>query len=196
MIDLVQVITGAGYLGISLVIFAESGLFFGFFLPGDSLLFAAGLAASRDVFDIYALTALCAVCAIAGDSAGYAFGRKVGPKIFTRDDSFLFKKKYVEQTKQFYDKYGKKTIILARFVPIVRTFAPILAGVGEMKYSEFISYNIIGGLFWTVGILTAGYTLGQTVPGIDQYLLPIILAIIVVSVLPGVWEIWKGRKEK
>lgn len=183
-----------GTVGVVAIIFAESGLFFGFFLPGDSLLFTAGLLSSQGYIDFWPLLLLCAAAAIFGDSVGYAFGRKVGPKLFVREDSRFFKKAYLERTKVFYERHGKKTIILARFVPIVRTFAPILAGVGGMHYKTFLSYNIIGGLGWTVGLLSLGYVLGKTVPDIDRYLLPIILLIIILSMIPNAVEFIRSRR--
>ncbi|PIP68968.1 hypothetical protein CO033_00210 [Candidatus Nomurabacteria bacterium CG_4_9_14_0_2_um_filter_32_10] len=183
-IDLPILVKTIGYLGIFFIIFAESGLFLGFFLPGDSLLFTAGLLASQGYFNITLLILLTTFGAILGDQIGYLFGKKVGPKIFTRDDSFYFKKKYINDAENFYQKYGKKTIIIARFVPIIRTFVPILAGVGNMHYRTFITYNIIGGLLWGLGIPLLGYFLGQQIPDIDAYLLPIILVIILISILP------------
>ena len=183
-----------GLVGVIAVVFAESGLFFGFFLPGDSLLFTAGLVASQGYINFWLLILLAPIAAIAGDSVGYAFGRKIGTKLFSKEDSLFFKKAYVDKTKAFYEKHGKKTIILARFVPIVRTFAPILAGVGEMEYKVFLSYNIFGGLFWTLAMLIMGFLLGKTVPNIDHYILPIVLAIIFISLLPSVIEFWKSRR--
>lgn len=162
-----------GLAGVVAIVFAESGLFVGFFLPGDSLLFTAGLLASQGHFNIVLLWAGCMAGAILGDSVGYAFGRKVGPRIFTREDSFFFHKRHIERTQAFYAKYGKKTIVLARFVPIVRTFAPILAGVGQMEYRTFLVYNIAGGIGWSTVMIFLGFGLGSAVPGIDQYLLPL-----------------------
>jgi membrane-associated protein len=188
------IIQTVGLLGVWGVIFAESGLFFGFFLPGDSLLFTAGFLASQGLLNIWILVAGCAMAAIVGDSVGYWFGRQVGPKIFSRDDSFFFNKKHLERTKTFYNHYGKKTIILARFVPIVRTFAPILAGVGEMSYATFLSYNIIGGLLWTLGLTFGGFLLGSLIPNAEKYLTLIILAIIIVSFIPAVIEVLRSRK--
>ena len=183
-----------GMFGVVAIIFAESGLFFGFFLPGDSLLFTAGLLSSQGYIDFWPLLFFCAAAAIAGDSVGYAFGRHVGPKLFVREDSRFFKKAYLERTKTFYEKHGKKTIILARFVPIVRTFAPILAGVGAMKYRTFVSYNVIGGLLWTVGLIALGFVLGKTVPDIDRYLVPIVLLIVFLSMIPNTLEFIKSRR--
>ncbi len=183
-----------GLVGIFAVVFAESGLFFGFFFPGDSLLFTAGLLASQGHFNILLLWLGCMAAAIIGDSVGYAFGRKVGPKLFSREDSFFFHKKHIERTKAFYEKYGKKTVVLARFVPVVRTFAPILAGVGDMEYRTFLSYNIVGGVLWATLLVFLGFILGSTVPDIDRYLLPIIVVIIAISFVPIVWEWWKTRR--
>lgn len=182
-----------GLLGVFAIVFAESGLFFGFFLPGDSLLFTAGLVASQGHFNVILLWLGCMVCAILGDSVGYAFGKKVGPRIFFREDSFFFHKKHIDRTRVFYEKHGKKTIILARFVPIVRTFAPILAGVGRMEYHTFLSYNIIGGALWSTLLIFLGYGLGTLIPSIDRYLLPIVLLIIILSFLPIVREWVKNR---
>jgi membrane-associated protein len=187
-IDIMALVQAVGYIGMFAIIFAESGLFFGFFLPGDSLLFTAGLLASQGLFNYYALAIIFAVSAILGDSVGYWFGKKVGPKIFNKEDSFFFQKKHVERTRNFYEKYGTKTIVLARFVPIVRTFAPILAGVGEMKYKTFLKYNVVGGLLWGVGVSFLGYYLGSKIPGIENYLTLIIIAIIVTSFLPIIFE--------
>lgn len=185
-IDLPILIKTIGYLGISLIVFAESGLFFGFFLPGDSLLFTAGLLASQGYFNIILLVFLINLAAILGDQVGYLFGFKIGPKIFNHDDSFFFKKKYITDAENFYKKYGKKAVLLARFMPIIRTFIPILAGVGKMHYSTFVTYNIIGALMWGAGITLLGYYLGQKIPNIDTYLIPIILLIIFISILPTI----------
>lgn len=192
-IDPAFLVTTFGLIGIFAIVFAESGLFFGFFLPGDSLLFTAGLLASQGHFNVVLLWVGCMVFAIAGDSVGYAFGKKVGPKIFSREDSFFFHKKHVERTNAFYEKHGKKTIILARFVPIVRTFAPILAGVGQMEYRTFVTYNVIGGVLWSTLLIFLGFILGSVIPSIDRYLLPIILLIIVLSLVPIIIE-WIKQK--
>ena len=188
------IIQTVGLLGIWAIIFAESGLFFGFFFPGDSLLFTAGFLASQGFLNIWVLAIGCAIFAILGDSVGYWFGRKIGPKIFTRENSFFFNRKHIDRTKSFYDHYGKKTIILARFVPIVRTFAPILAGVGEMSYKTFLSYNIIGGLVWTLGMTFGGFTLGRLLPNAEKYLTLIIIAIILTSFIPAIVEVVRSRR--
>lgn len=193
-LDLIALIQTIGYLGIFAIVFAESGLFFGFFFPGDSLLFTAGLLASQGFLDVRVLVILAMLGAILGDSVGYWFGAKVGPKIFTREDSFFFHKRHVERTHNFYLKYGAKAVVLARFVPIVRTFTPILAGVGTMPYVTFLKFNIIGGVLWGAGVTLLGYFLGTTIPGIEAYLLPIVIAIIVASFIPIVVELIKNKK--
>jgi len=192
--DLVELIKAAGYLGLFGIIFAESGLFIGFFLPGDSLLFTAGFLASQGFLNITLLILILAAAAVLGDSVGYAFGRKIGPALFTKEDSLLFNKAHLERAKIFFEKYGRKTIILARFLPIVRTFVPILAGVGNMRYHVFFAFNVIGGLLWAAGVPLLGYFLGATIPGVDQYLVPIIAAIVVISVLPTAIHILRDRE--
>lgn len=191
MFDLITLIKTAGYLGIVGILFAESGLFIGFFLPGDSLLFTAGFLASQGYLHIIPLMFLSFLAAVAGDSVGYTFGRRVGPAIFKREDSLLFHKDHLERARVFYERHGGKAVILARFMPIVRTFAPILAGVGRMRYGMFLAYNIIGGLLWTIGLSGLGYFLGNTIPDVDKYLLPIILGIIILSVAPSIIHVLK-----
>lgn len=194
MFDIVALIEWGGYVGLAAIIFAESGLFFGFFLPGDSLLFTAGFLASQGYLNIWILAPLLFIAAVAGDSIGYAFGYRVGPALFSRADSRFLKKEYLVRTEHFFEKYGSRAIIIARFIPIVRTFTPILAGVGKMRYATFLSFNIIGAGLWALGLTYLGYFLGSVIPGIDQYLLPIILAIIIISVLPPCYEYWKSRR--
>jgi membrane-associated protein len=191
-----HLIEAVGLLGIVIVVFAESGLFFGFFLPGDSLLFTAGLFAAQGTFNIFWLVVLVALAAIAGDSVGYMFGKKVGPALFTREDSFFFHKKHAEHAKAFYQKYGKKTIILARFIPIVRTFAPIVAGIGDMAYKTFVSFNVIGGIAWTCILTLSGYFLGRVFPQIQHYLNYVIVFIIVISFIPIAVEWLKERRKR
>jgi len=196
MFDLIALIKAAGYLGLFGIIFAESGLFFGFFFPGDSLLFTAGFLASKGFLNIYLLIAITFLAAVLGDNTGYWFGKKTGPKIFTRENSLLFHKDHIIKAENFFKKYGPKTIIFARFVPIVRTFAPILAGVGKMHYQTFFIYNLVGGALWTAGLSLLGYFLGQLVPSIDKYLLPIVALIIIISVLPNIYQILKIKFKK
>jgi len=194
--NLINLIKAVGLLGVFIIVFAESGLLIGFFLPGDSLLFTAGFLASQGYFSVALLIILSFIAAVTGDSVGYAFGKNIGPKLFKREDSLLFKKDNIKKAQSYYDKYGVKTIILARFIPIVRTFAPIVAGIGTMKYSTFLTYNIIGGLIWTAGVSLAGFFLGSLIPNVDKYLLPIILLIIFISALPPIIEILKSRFKK
>ena len=195
-IDLVSLIKAAGYVGIFLIVFAESGLLIGFFLPGDSLLFTAGFLTSQGYLHIIPLATLTFIAAVLGDYFGYAFGRKVGPAIFTKEDSLLFSKDHIKKAQDYYEKYGAKTIVLARFIPVVRTFAPIVAGVGEMKYSTFFAYNLIGGLIWGLGMPLLGFFLGSTIPNIDRYLVPIILFIIVASMIPPFWHFFKEKHHR
>ncbi len=196
MFNLISLIKTFGYLGIFAVIFAESGLFIGFFFPGDSLLFTAGFLASQGFLNIWILMGLVFAGAVLGDSVGYAFGYRVGPMIFKREDSFIFHKDNLEYAKKFYEKYGKKTIILARFMPAVRTFAPILAGVGKMDYAVFLPFNVIGGFLWGVGLPWLGYYLGSTIPDVDKYLILIVLAIIVLSIAPTAWHVLRDRNTR
>ncbi|HEX7724453.1 MAG TPA: VTT domain-containing protein [Candidatus Paceibacterota bacterium] len=183
-----------GPLSVIAVVFLETGFFFGFFLPGDSLLFTAGLLASQGHMSITWLTIGVFVAAVAGDSVGYAFGKKVGPALFSREDSKIFKREHLAHTQHFYEKYGARTIILARFIPIVRTFAPIVAGVGAMEYKKFIKYNLIGAFIWTVVVVGLGYGFGRAIPDPDKYLLPAIGVIILISAFPALRELWKRRR--
>jgi len=193
MLSLETALPIIGYVGITAIIFAESGLLIGFFFPGDSLLFTAGFLASQGIFDIRLLCALSFIAAVTGDSVGYWFGHKVGRKIFQREDSILFHSHNLKRAEQFYEKHGGKTIILARFMPVIRTFAPVLAGVGVMKYQKFILYNIVGGAIWGIGVPLAGFFLGNAVPGVDKYLVPIVIGIVFLSVLPGVIHALKRK---
>ncbi|HMF82578.1 MAG TPA: VTT domain-containing protein [Acidimicrobiia bacterium] len=180
-----------------LIIFAETGLLIGFFLPGDSLLFTAGILASQGNLNIAVIAIGCFLAAVIGDQVGYTIGRRAGPALFRRPDSRVFKQKYVDRTKEFFEKHGPKTILLARFVPIVRTFAPVLAGVGEMSRRTFSTYNVVGGFIWAVGVTVAGYVLGEAIgEDIDKYLLPIIAVIIVLSILPPAIEALRERRRK
>jgi membrane-associated protein len=193
--NLIEFIKAVGYTGVFAVIFAETGIFLGFFLPGDSLLFVAGFLASQGFLNIWVLTSLLFIAAVTGNILGYVFGYKIGPAIFNKEDSLLFKQSHVKKAQVFYDKYGGKVVMIARFIPIVRTFAPILAGVAKMNKSVFLFYNIVGALVWTLGLTLLGFWLGNVIPNIDHYLLPIVGAIIFVSILPGIIGYLQERKK-
>lgn len=182
--DLILIIKAIGLIGVFIIVFAESGLFFGFFLPGDSLLFSAGLIASQGLFNIWVLVLICSIGAVLGDSVGYWMGKRMGRKLFDRDAGFFFRKSRVKAAEEFYARHGIYTIVLARFVPIIRTFAPIVAGIGAMKYRTFLSYNIVGGIAWVAIVLSLGYFLGKVIPNPDMYILPIVVGIIILSLLP------------
>lgn len=194
--DLIELIKTVGYLGMFFIVFAESGLFFGFFLPGDSLLFTAGLLASQGLFNIWLLLLLLVVAAIAGDSAGFWTGRKLGGWLMKQKDTFFFQKHHLLKAQTFYEKHGGKTLILARFIPAIRTFAPIVAGMANMHYNTFLSYNVLGGFLWAIGMTLLGYFLGTVIPDVDKYLLPIIGVIVVVSVIPAVLHMRADTEHK
>ena len=189
-----------GYLGLFFIVFAESGLFFGFFLPGDSLLLTAGLFAYKGEFgmNLWVLLPLLFVAAVLGDNVGYWFGRKAGPLLFSREESLFFRRKNLLAAKAFYDKHGGKTIVLARFMPFIRTFAPIVAGAVEMEYRRFWLFNLIGGFVWAVGVTLAGYGLGSLFPPevLDKYFLLIVVIVIFLSVLPTAIHIWKDSRHE
>ena len=191
---LIPIIKLIGYPGIAAVIYLESGVFFGFFLPGASLLFTAGLLSSQGYFNVWILIPLVTIAAILGDNTGYWFGNKVGIKLFLRPNSRFFKHEHLVQAKDFYDRHGAIAIMLARFIPIVRTFAPIIAGIVEMRYATFVFYNIIGALAWASGTTFLGYFLGARFPSIDRYLLVIVLIIVIVTTVPLFFEIWRRQK--
>ena len=193
--DLPALIQWAGYVGLTAIIFIETGLFFGFFLPGDSLLVTAGLLASQGFsLDVYLLGALLNVAAIAGDNTNYWIGRYMGPRVFTRDESLFFRRRHVERAHDFYVRHGAKTIVLARFMPIIRTFAPLVAGVARMSYKTFVTYSVLGGTLWIWSMLFVGYFLGRLVPGIDKHIEKVIIVVIFLSILPGIIGWLKERK--
>jgi len=197
--DLMSFIRNIGLFGVYGVIFAESGLLVGFFLPGDSLLFTAGLLASPTfgLFNIWALFFGAWVSAVAGDNVGYEFGKRVGRKLFRKEKSLFFNPENVMKAQEFYEKHGGKAIVLARFMPIVRTFAPIVAGIGHMDHKRFTLFNFIGGTLWTFGMIFAGYSLGNIIPAdeVDKYLLPIVAGIILISVIPPLYHVYKENKK-
>ncbi len=164
------------------------------FLPGDSLLFTAGFLASQGALQIIPLALICFVAAVTGDSVGYAIGHSLGRRLYTRPDSRLFRREHLARAEDFFARHGGKAIVFARFVPVVRTFVPVVAGAGAMRYPHFIGFNILGGFLWAVGVAVAGYFLGNTIPGVDRYLLPIVAAIVVLSVLPAGWQWWRSSR--
>lgn len=193
-LDPLAIVRAGGYAGLALLVFAESGLLIGIFLPGDSLLFAAGLLAASGLFSPGLLAVTVVAAAILGDSTGYWFGKEVGARFLNRPDGPFFKHEYIERTQKFYKKYGARAVVLARFVPVVRTLAPILAGVGRMKYSKFLSYNALGGFAWGAGMVAVGYFLGALLPNSEHYILPLSLGIIVLSFLPILWNVVRGKR--
>lgn len=194
--DLTALIKSLGYIGIFVAIFAESGLLVGAVLPGDSLLFTAGFLASQGVLSFPFLLIVVFIAAVLGDNVGYATGNRYGDKVFKKDDSLVFNKEYIKKSQDFFARHGGKALILARFTPIVRTFAPILAGVGNMHYRKFFAYNLAGALLWAVGITSLGYFLGNAIPNVDHYILPAIAIIILVSVAPSVVHILKDKNNR
>jgi len=185
-----------GYVVLAVIVFTETGLLVGFFLPGDSLLITAGLVAATGYLNIWWLNGLLIVAAVAGDSVGYAIGRRLGPRLFTRPKSLLFNPRHVERTRAFYARHGAKTIVIARFVPIVRTFAPVVAGVGQMEYRTFVFYNVAGGVGWVTSMTWAGYLLGQVVPNIGERIHIVVAVVIVLSVIPIVVELVRERRRR
>lgn len=194
--DLVYLIETIGYLGLFAIIFAESGLLIGFFLPGDSILFTAGFLAAKGILSLPILLVTCFVAAVLGDNVGYAFGYRIGKRLFQRKDSLFFHKQNVLKAQKFYEKHGAKTIVIARFMPVVRTFAPIVAGIGTMHYRTFVIYNLVGGILWALGLNIAGYFLGSLIPDVDRYLLPIIIFIVVASIAPSMIQIFKDPQHR
>ena len=189
---LIGLIRSGGYLVLAVIVFAETGLFVGFFLPGDSLLFLAGLVAAKGFFNVAFLVALLSVMAIVGDAVGYGIGYRTGVALYKREDSFWFRKKHLLYAREFYEKHGGKAIILARFVPFARTFAPVVAGIGQMSYPRFAAFNVFGGIFWVVSMVLAGYYLGQ-VAWIRDNLEKVVLLIVFLSISPILFEVARNR---
>src|SRR5688572_17925716 len=188
------VMTGwLGYATLFAIVFAETGLLIGFFLPGDSLLFTVGVVAGAGQLDLFTINVVLIIAAIVGDATGYFLGKQAGPRVFNRPDSKFFKKEYLIRTQEFYEKHGGKTIIYARFVPIIRTFAPFVAGVAGMSYARFAAFNIFGGIGWVVLMTVSGYFLGN-IPFIQRHFEKVVILIVLVSVLPIVFEFLKSRR--
>ncbi len=195
--DVEFLVRTGGLLALSIIVFTETGLLLGFFLPGDSLLVTAGIFAARGDLDLVTLNTSLSLAAIAGDTVGYGIGARTGPKIFTREDSLFFNRKHLISAKEFYDRHGGFTIFIARFMPIIRTFAPVVAGVGAMRYRKFITYNVFGGIFWVMTTTFSGYFLGTMIPNIQERIHVVIAIVIVLSLLPAIIKIasekWKAR---
>jgi membrane-associated protein len=191
-----DLIRWGGYVVLVAIVFTETGLLIGFFLPGDSLLISAGLVAATGQLNIWWLNTLLIMAAVVGDSVGYAIGWRAGPRLFTRPKSLLFNPKHIERTRAFYARHGAKTIVIARFVPIVRTFAPVVAGVGQMEYRRFVFYNVAGGVAWVTSMTWAGYLLGQAIPNIADHLHVVVVIVIVLSVIPVVVELVRERRRR
>ncbi len=189
-----ELITWGGYLGLTLVIFAETGLLVGFFLPGDSLIVTAGLFAALGQFDVYFLGLLLSVASIVGNASGYGIGRVTGHALYARPDSLLFKRRHLLRAHEFYGRHGGATVLIARFMPIVRTFVPVVAGVATMDWWRFTLFNVIGGLLWIWGMLFTGYFLGRYIPGIDRHIEVVIMAVIVLSLMPGAIAWLRARR--
>lgn len=184
--DVEFLVRTGGLLVLIIIVFTETGLLLGFFLPGDSLLVTAGIFAARGDLDLITLNTSLSLAAIAGDTVGYGIGARTGPRIFTREDSLFFNRKHLISAKEFYDRHGGFTIVVARFMPIIRTFAPVVAGVGAMGYRRFVAYNIFGGIFWVMTTTLAGYFLGTLVPNIQERIHVVIAIVIVLSLLPAI----------
>lgn len=191
-----DLIRWGGYLVLVAIVFTETGLLVGLFLPGDSLLITAGLVAAAGGLNIWWLNVLLCVAAVTGDSVGYAIGARIGPRLFTRQRSLFFNPRHVERTRRFYARHGAKTIVIARFVPIIRTLAPVVAGVGQMPYRRFLFYNVAGGVAWVVSMTWTGYLLGQAIPDIDRHIHLIVMVVVLLSVIPIVVEIARERRKR
>src|SRR5215467_11768932 len=193
--DVRGLIAWGGYVGLTAIIFAETGLLVGFFLPGDSLIVTAGLlAATTGVFNVPLLGLLLTVASILGNTVGYMIGAAAGPRLFTRENSLLFNKKHLYRAHEFYERQGGKTVIIARFMPIVRTFVPVVAGMGAMSYRRYTMFNVVGGIAWIWSMLFIGYFLGRYIPGVDQHVESVILIVIFLSLLPGIISWLKARR--
>ena len=192
--DVKAIVQWGGLTMISLIVFVETGLFVGFFLPGDSLLVTAGIFARTGHLSLGTLLTVVPLCAIIGDQVGYIIGRKAGEALYSRPDSLVFKRAHLKRAHDFYEKYGVKTIVIARFVPIVRTFAPAVAGAAQMDYRTFVTYNILGGILWVFSTILGGYFLASMVPDIDKRIHEVIVAVVILSVLPGLYEWWSHKR--
>ena len=191
--DVEGIIRWGGLLMLVAIVFAETGLMIGFFLPGDSLLVTAGIFAAAGHLDVVGLLLWVTLAAVLGDQLGYYIGYRTGPRIFRREDSLLFKREHLMRAKAFYEKHGGKTIILARFIPVIRTFAPVVAGVGQMEYRRFVTFNVVGGVLWVWGMTLLGVWLGNAIPNIDEHIHKVIAVVVFLSILPAIIEYVRSR---
>jgi membrane-associated protein len=194
--NLPELVQWAGLFGLTAIVFSETGLLVGVFLPGDSLLVTAGLLAARGYLNIYHLTPLLTIAAISGNSLGYLIGRSSGPRIFNRENSIFFNKKHAMRAHNFYEKHGRKTIVLAQFMPVIRTFAPVIAGVAGMPFRTFITFNILGAFLWVWSMLGIGYFLGSYIPGIDQHIEIVVVIVVFISILPGLISAYRAKRKE
>jgi membrane-associated protein len=194
--NLPELVQWAGLIGLTAIIFSETGLLVGVFLPGDSLLVTAGLLSARGYLNVYSLAPALTLAAICGNSLGYFIGRTTGPRIFNRENSLFFNKKHAMRAHEFYARHGRKTIVLAQFMPIIRTFSPVIAGVGGMDYKTFITFNVIGAIVWVWSMLSIGYFLGSYIPGIDQHIEIVVVIVVFISILPGLIGSYRSRRAK
>lgn len=194
MFDVTQIVQTGGLLLIALIIFAESGMMVGFFFPGDTLLLSAGILAAAGQLSVVWAIIIIAIAAIAGDNTGYHIGRKLGPRLFKKEDGIIFRHNYIMKAEWFYEKYGTKTMLLAHFVPIVRSFAPVTAGAGKMDYKQFVIFDAIGDIVWAISVTLFGYFVGSRIPGIQNYIEPLLLGIVLFTLVPTVYHALKDPK--
>lgn len=196
MFDIEALIQSGGILLVAFIVFAESGLLIGFFLPGDTLLFGAGLAASQGQIPLLWLIVAVVIAAIVGDNVGYSIGRRTGPRLFKKKESLFFQQEHIERAEKFYEKHGGKTIIIARFVPIVRTFAPVVAGIGKMPRERFLMFNVVGGLLWGAGMPLLGYYLGSKIPHLDEYIEYVLIGVVLLSIVLSFAHLLKEKDSR
>lgn len=194
MFDVTQIVQSGGLLLIAIIIFLESGMMVGFFLPGDTLLFSAGILAAAGHLPIIPAIAIIALAAIAGDNTGYHIGRKLGPRLFRKEDGIIFRKDLILKAEKFYEKYGTKTMLIAHFIPVVRSFVPVAAGAGKMDYKRFVIFDAIGDMLWATSITLLGYFVGSRIPGIQKMVEPILLIIVLITLLPTIYHALKDPK--
>lgn len=196
MLDVTHIVQAGGLLLVAIFLFAEVGLFLGFFLPGDTLLIAAGIYAKHGKLNIAALIIVAALAAIAGDSLAYYFGRKLGPRVFTKNDGLIFRKDHIDRAERVYERFGSKALLVTHFFPIVRTFMPLLAGVARMPYRRFLTFDAIGDIFWAVSVTLVGYYVGSRIPNVDHYILLALALVIIGSLVPATYHFLRVQFRK